>query len=250
MAPPEIGIVMISTRDDLVSKFRAAIAKSFRTNFASGSSPQELRQKIYATHPDILILDENAISRLVREGHLDRNTNQDILEDRFVITVGEPAETLPVESDRHANLGRHPSDETIVETVENAAETLGYMTDEGKVDQRLVQRPLDVIVKSNGQDMSGYTTGINLNGCGVQLLNLDVDLSEGDSCRVQIDEPDFQGFIPAGGEILEVAESYEDDVDVFLRIRFTGEGFPSNDLARDVFEDLISRQEDDSVSWS
>lgn len=250
MAPPEIGIVMISSRDDLVAKFRASVAKEFRTNFTAGSSPRDLRQKTYATNPDIIVLDENAIRRIVREGHLGRNTNQEILEDRFLITLGEKPDEVPVDSDRHADVGKHPSEEKIVETVEAAAETLGYMTAEGKVDQRLVQRPLDVIVKADGEDMEGYTTGINLNGCGVQIRELAIDLEEGDDCRVQIDEPDFQGFIPAGGEVLEVAESFEDDAEAFLRIKFTGEGFPSNNMARDVFEDLIGRQEDDSVSWS
>lgn len=250
MAPPELSIVMISTRDDLVAQFRASVAKEFRTNFTVGTSPQELRQKVYATNPDIIVLDQNAIRRIVREGHLGRNTNQEILEDRFLITLGEKPDAVPIEEDRHGDVGKHPSEEVIVETVKNAAEELGYMTDEGKVDQRLVQRPLDVVVKADGQAMQGYTTGINLNGCGVQILNMAVDLEEGDTCRVQIDEPDFQGFIPAGGEVLEVAESFEDDAEAFLRIKFTGEGFPSNDVARDVFEDLIDRQEDDSVSWS
>lgn len=248
MAPPQIGIVMMSTRNDLVSKFRAAIAKKLRIKFSVGTTPQELRQKIYAIHPDILIMDENAVRQISREGHLGRNANQDILEDRFLITIGEEPDDLPIDTERHENLGKHPSEETLVELVETAADELGYMTSEGKVDQRLVQRPLDVVVKADDQDMKGYTTGINLNGCGVQVFDFRVELEEGDSCRVQIDEQDFQGFIPARGEVLEVAESWEDDVDGFLRIRFTGEGFPSNEIAKEVFEDLIDRQEDDSVS--
>lgn len=250
MTPPELGIVVISSRDDLFSKCRSATSRRFRTNFTKCSSPQSLRQKIYATDPDILIFDENAVRKLVREGHLGRKTNQNIVGDRYLILLGDPPASVSFQSTKYTNLDKHPSENAIVETVEEAAETLGYMTDRGKVDQRLVQRPLDVTVKVDGREMDGYTTGINLNGCGVQLLSLDRELSEGEVCRVQIDEPDFQGFIPAGGEILEVAESWEDGAEAFLRIRFDGTGFPSNDMAKDVIQDLIGRQDDDSVAWS
>ncbi|MFB6345223.1 MAG: hypothetical protein ABEK50_05535 [bacterium] len=251
MSSPEIDILMASKRNELAAKCRSTINSQFRINFITASTPQELRQGLYATDPDLLIFEEGSLRELIREGHLGRDSNQDIIGRRFVLTLGEdPGEDFPVSDEHHINLAKHPEEDELIESVDHAAEELGYMTAQGDVDQRLVQRHLDVLVKVNGGEMTGYTTGINLNGCGVQVVSLIDGLESGDECRVQIDEADFQGFLPAGGEIIEVAESWEDKAEGFLRIRFTGEGFPSNDVAREVLEDMINRQDDESVSWS
>lgn len=250
MSQPSIDIVMMAQSKDSLKKLKSKIQTEFNTRISLIDDIDKLRQKIYALDPDIMIFDEWALHQLERERSMLEGGNLKIFEDRVVVSpLGDSGQSdLPIRG--HFQLTNFRDSEKIIDVVEAASEEIGLMTDRGKIDDRLVQRQLSVTVRFDDQSIQGWTTGINLNGCGIQLESYKTELNEGDICRVAINETDFQGFIPARGEILEVAESWNDDAEAFLRVKFTGEGFPSDQMARDVLNDLIEQQDDKSVSWS
>lgn len=248
--PPELGVLIVCSRDDLTTRIQAVIAKNLRSRISSCQSPNEMKSEIYSLNPDILIFDVQALRRISREHNLRIVNNKDIFEGRALVSLGQKPDEINVSQDRSFSAGENPTKTELLEAIERAAESLGYITDTGKVDERLVKRQLEIAILVKDHELKGKTTGLNLNGCGAKVRDIDIRLFEGDECRVRIDESDFQGFVPASAEIIEVAESWDDEYDSYLRIKFTGEGFPSNDLARDIITDLISRQDDESVSWS
>lgn len=151
-----------------------------------------------------------------------------------------------------------PSDDfnLVVDKFEEVMKRCGLKLKEGKIEERLVQRNLEVEIKikDHSELLKGYTTGLNRNGLGArvsyeggpadyQQLQPLVDKA----CRVYFKEPDLN-FMPAEGKILRVEESRNQDQDVFVAIRFNPNmAFTDDSQNLEILKFLIENQEEDSV---
>jgi hypothetical protein len=247
--PPKLGIVIVGENDSRADELQALIAKNFRTRISSISNPRLLNQKVYSIDPDIICFDEFPLQSVAEDGDYFQINDQSVLNDRFVIIFGDKPSRLELESDRYFELSKEPDKKTVLNAIDRAAQDMGYMTTTGNVDDRLVRRQLNVRLEVEDTNYSGKTTGLDLDGCGVRLETADERLQPGRSCRLALLDSDLKGFIPAACELRQVEESWEDGYEAYVKLDFTGEGFPGNDLAREVIKDLIDRQEDQSVSF-
>lgn len=247
--PPELSLLIVTTEENLASDLQALIAKNFRSRLATATSPSEINQKVYAIDPDILLLGQNILREVAQNPRQFKIGDDPFYRGRYVIALGTIPDEVDLEEDRCVEIPLDSDRETFLSEIEEAAETMGFMTDRGNVENRLVQRELSVSIDVDGNIMEGRTTGLDLEGCGVRVRSLEGEVDEGTVCRVTLEEADLQGFVPARGVIEQLDESWEEGYEAYLQIEFSGEGFPSNDLAREIIQDLIDRQEDESISY-
>lgn len=247
--PPELALLILSTQQSLASDLKALIAKHFRSRLATATSPSEINQKVYAIDPDILVMGQEILNQVVQNPRQYTIGDRPFYEGRYLLAIGELPDDIDVDSGRFREIPFDADRGTFLDAIEDAAETMGYMTDRGNVENRLVQRELSVSVDVDGTLLEGRTTGLDLEGCGVRIRSLATPVEAGTVCRVTLEEADLQGFVPARGIIRQVDDSWEEGYEAYLRIEFSGEGFPSNELAREIIQDLIDRQEDESISY-
>lgn len=245
--PPELGVVIVSSRESRANDLRALLAKHFRVRITTTTTTEQINEKVYAIDPDVLVFDQSLLNSVAKNLELFQIDGESVFAGRFLIVLGSKPEQVQLNDDQFFELPSRASKEQVLNSIEKAAQSMGYLTSKGDVEHRLVQRQLDVTVEVQDTQFTGITTGLDLEGCGVRLAEFDFSISEGDHCRVSLNEPDLNGFVPAGGTIKEVAESWSDSYEAYVQIEFTGEGFPSNDLAQDVIHDMIKRQEDQSI---
>lgn len=248
--PPELALLIISSQDSLASDLQALIAKNFRSRLATATSPSEINQKMYAIDPDIIVMGQDSLREVSQNPQQFSIGHEPFYKGRFLITLGEKPEAIDIDESRFTEISLDSDQETFLDSIEEAAETMGYMTDRGNVESRLVQRELTVSIDVGDTVLEGRTTGLDLEGCGVRVRSLGADVEEGSECRVTLEEADLQGFVPARGIIQQIEDSWEEGYDAYLQIDFTGEGFPSNEVAREIIQDLIDRQEDESISYN
>ncbi|MFB6344676.1 MAG: hypothetical protein ABEK50_02755 [bacterium] len=248
--PPQLALLIISTNENLARDLQALIAKHFRSRLAIATSPSEINQKVYAIDPDILVMGQTSLEEVTQNPRLYEIGDDPFFEGRFMIAIGNKPDEIALDSSRYFEVPMDSDQEDFLNAIEKAAEKMGYMTDHGNVEDRLVKRELDVSVEVNDSEFAGRTTGLDLEGCGVRVKSFDPSINEGDECRLALKESDLKGFVPAKGIIQQIDDSWEEGFESYLQIEFTGEGFPSNELARDIIKDLINRQEDESISYS
>lgn len=164
----------------------------------------------------------------------------------------------------YAHLNFADEFEELLDTFDETLQEIGFMTETGDVDNRLVQRHLDVemtVPLSQGGEVtfSGVTTGLNLNGLGgrfkvpetvqqkIDSMDQLYGLLEEVQCKIQFQDDEIP-LMPANGVVERAEESWDGQHDLFLAIEFDDDSpLKSDSQSRQVLEGYIEKQEEKSI---
>lgn len=246
--PPVLDVIECIADAQTRERIRDVLQSHFRANLYPITSPEEIRVDLFATSPDLLLVDETFITRVDNQRNSDWNTLKEKAQDMSVIGIGVDHDRWEIDPEMYGYVEPGFSANRIIQVFEKAALARGYMVSQGKVGSRLVQRQVSVTLKfEDGSTIQGYTTGLNINGCGVRLGEELGHLSADESCRVLFRETDLSGRGPVEGTILEVAPNWVNNEGMYLRIKFDDPGFVHDPEVRELLESMIENQDDRSV---
>ncbi|MFB6357161.1 MAG: hypothetical protein ABEJ65_11680 [bacterium] len=248
-------VLMRETTSTMMKTILDVIRNDFHSRVEIVTNPSNIAKSYYDLLPYFMVLDTGAETMCER---LESGVNvpDEISSIPLLLALHDEGYEVDLPSSPltvYGIVGPAIDRERIINVSETVVEKVGFEVKDGKIKDRLVQRPLHVKITVNNMDveLTGETTGINKNGLGARLNpakeDTSLDQCEGESCTVYFTDQDL-GFVPAEGKILRVEDSWDDNYESFMAVRFNpNTGFGSDLGSLEVLESLIEQQTDESV---